>query len=86
MTRADFSLARELVLGFSCDLLPVNDSYWTQIGRQPVHTFEEAARRALQTEPSPQGLRGFVGQVEEALIQTIGERLGRRQKPGGRGE
>ena len=79
VTRADFSLARELVLGFSCDLLPVDDRYWGLIGHRPTHTFEAAARRALETEPPLQGLRGVAGRIEEALIQGIGERLGRRR-------
>ncbi len=81
VTRADFSLARELVLGFSCDLLPADDRYWGLIGHRPSHTFGAAARRALDSEPPPEGLSGIGGQLVEALIQSFGERLGRRRPP-----
>ena len=78
VTRADFSLARELVMGFSCDLLPVDARYWGKIDHVPAKTFEQAAREALKNEPARAGFRGLAGALEEALIQKLGARLSPR--------
>lgn len=51
VTRADFSLARELVLGLGDDLLPKDDRYWQLIGHRNLIGFDEAARRALSNDP-----------------------------------
>jgi hypothetical protein len=54
VTRADFSVARELVLGLSEDLLPRDDCFWQLIGHSELLPFDEAARRALLSEkPCP---------------------------------
>jgi uncharacterized protein YbjT (DUF2867 family) len=50
VTRADFSLARELVLGMSQDLLPKDDRFWSLVGHTRLLTFDAAARRALDAE------------------------------------
>lgn len=50
VTRADFSLARELVLGLGEDLLPHDDRFWKQIGHSELVSFDDAARRALADE------------------------------------
>jgi len=47
VTRADFSLARELVLGLGGDLLPKDDRFWQLVGHTELVGFDEAARRAL---------------------------------------
>ncbi|HEY3352185.1 MAG TPA: NAD(P)H-binding protein [Polyangia bacterium] len=64
VTRADFTLARELVLGLREDLLPRDDRFWSLIGRDRLVAFDEAARRALATEPRPRGTAGW----EERLV------------------
>lgn len=78
VTRADFSLARELVMGFSCDLLPVDALYWEKIGHTPVKTFDQAAREALDNEAPGDGLRGLMATLAEALTQVIGARFSPR--------
>lgn len=50
VTRTDFSLARELVLGLTEDLLPKDDRIWSLIGHPELLSFDEAARRALAAE------------------------------------
>jgi hypothetical protein len=50
VTRTDFSLARELVLGLTEDLLPKDARIWPLIGRPELISFDEAARRALAAE------------------------------------
>jgi uncharacterized protein YbjT (DUF2867 family) len=75
VTRADFSLARELVLGFTGDLLPQDDRYWSEIGYTPVWSVEAAARRALDEEQAVSGVRGTAGRLEEAVVQLVGPRL-----------
>jgi hypothetical protein len=50
VTRADFAVARELVLGLSEDLLPRDDRFWKLIDHPSLLDFDEAARRALASE------------------------------------
>ncbi|MDP1824455.1 MAG: NAD(P)H-binding protein [Archangium sp.] len=78
VTRADFSLARELVLGFKADLLPTDDRYWGEIDYRPRWTFEAAARKALKDEPWPPGVRGVAGVLEETLVQLVSPRVSRQ--------
>ncbi len=75
VTRADFSLARELVLGFKEDLLPRDERYWAMIGYTPRWTFDAAARRALAAEPLEISVRGMAGLLEEAVVQLVSPKL-----------
>jgi len=50
VTRTDFALARELVLGLQEDLLPKDDRFWALIGHPELISFDVAARRALAAE------------------------------------
>jgi uncharacterized protein YbjT (DUF2867 family) len=50
VTRTDFALARELVLGLKDDLLPKDDRIWGLLGHSHLLSFDEAARRALASE------------------------------------
>ncbi len=77
VTRADFSLARELVLGFTSDLLPRDDRYWKLIDAAPRMRFDLAARRALAAEPFEFSVRGLAGSMEEAVVGAVGRRLNR---------
>jgi uncharacterized protein YbjT (DUF2867 family) len=47
VTRTDFALARELVLGLGGDLLPKDDRFWPLIDHRRLLSFDEAATRAL---------------------------------------
>ena len=51
VTRADYSLARELVLGLKQDLVPEDDRYWALIGHRDLLPFDEAVKRAIAAEP-----------------------------------
>jgi uncharacterized protein YbjT (DUF2867 family) len=75
VTRVDFDLARELVLGFTDDLLPADDRYWDAIGTKPRCSFEAAARQALEQERFEWTPRSALGRIEEALVQACGVRL-----------
>ncbi|HQY65442.1 MAG TPA: NAD(P)H-binding protein [Polyangiaceae bacterium] len=77
VTRADFSLARELVLGFKGDLLPEDERYWGEIGYQPQWTFEAAARKAMSEESSAPDARGVGGKLVEAAVQLVSPKLAR---------
>lgn len=81
VTRADFTLARELVLGFKGDLLPKDDRYWSTIGYAPRWTFEAAAANALADEPVHPGLRSVLGLIEEAMVLLISPRTNEETKP-----
>jgi uncharacterized protein YbjT (DUF2867 family) len=50
ITRTDFALARELVMGLQEDLLPKDERFWTLIDHGPLMSFDAAARSALASE------------------------------------
>lgn len=57
VTQTDFQLARELVMGLREDLLPDNEDFWGLIGHTSLLSFDQAARRALETETSIDAIR-----------------------------
>jgi uncharacterized protein YbjT (DUF2867 family) len=68
VTRADWEVAREIVLGLGHDLLARNHDYWDLIGHTNRIPFSEAARRAVQTEAERSvAPDGFAGWVESAM-------------------
>jgi uncharacterized protein YbjT (DUF2867 family) len=75
VTRTDFSLARELVLGFKGDLLPEDDRYWSAIGYVPRWTVEGAARKALADEGRASTFRGVAGRLGESLVHQVSFKL-----------
>ncbi len=50
ITRTDFALARELVLGMQEDLLPKDERFWKLAGHPQLTSFDDAARQALASE------------------------------------
>ncbi|MCU0698667.1 MAG: NAD(P)H-binding protein [Myxococcaceae bacterium] len=80
VTGADFSLARELVLGFTSDLLPRDDRYWQLIGAPPRLPFDEAARRALTQERTEASVRGVLGETAEFVVRVVGQGLAYRRQ------
>lgn len=75
VARTDFWLARELVLGFTGDLLPDDGRYWNEIGYTPKWTFEAAARQALEGEKTSPSLRGVAGRLGESLVQLVSPKV-----------
>lgn len=63
VTRADYAVARELVLGLTEDLLPQR-SFWEVVGFEPRWSFHAAAAHALATEAPP---RGFARTLERLV-------------------
>ncbi len=68
VTRTDFSLARELVVGMQEDLLPKDERFWQLIRRSRLVPFDEAARRALAEEKPGTGLWELAARLEESLV------------------
>lgn len=50
ISRAEWSVAKELVLGLKSDLLARNASYWTLIGHPTLLYFDQAVARATKEE------------------------------------
>ena len=76
VTRADWSVAREIVVGLKTDLLAQDDRFWSLIDHPVRQRFDEAAREALEEEREQPPLTGPWAWVERALlwIAEIGDR------------
>ncbi|PCC71518.1 Uncharacterized conserved protein YbjT, contains NAD(P)-binding and DUF2867 domains [Nannocystis exedens] len=68
VTRADWSVARNIVIGLTNDLLAESDRFWGSIDHRVRLSFAEAARRALAAEER-EGVpvRGPWGVIERLL-------------------
>lgn len=64
VTRADFSVARELVEGLTSDLLSTRPGYWEAAGLPAPMVLEEAVKQALAAEA---GTLSAGGRMAEAL-------------------
>jgi uncharacterized protein YbjT (DUF2867 family) len=71
VTRARWSVAREVVVGLTRDLLAHDDHFWSLIGHQRRLPFAEAARRALAAEAGETPMTGAWGLVERARRPAI---------------
>jgi uncharacterized protein YbjT (DUF2867 family) len=75
VTRADWSVARELVLGLAHDLLARDDRYWGLIGHERRMPFREAARRALAEDPAGGSMSG-----PERMLEAVVARLAKSDR------
>jgi uncharacterized protein YbjT (DUF2867 family) len=66
VTRAKWSVAREVVIGLTEDLLARDDRFWALIGHTRRLTFAAAAKLALDAERLAGPLQGAWGAVERA--------------------
>jgi hypothetical protein len=78
MTRADYALARELVLGLAEDLLPEDRRFWELTNYRPKLSFDAAARKALEDERKQRPAAGRLGLLHEAFVRRLGPRLALR--------
>jgi uncharacterized protein YbjT (DUF2867 family) len=74
VTRASWSVAREVVVGLTHDLLAHDDRFWSLIGQEKRLPFAEAGRRALAAEAAEHPMTGGWAAVERArrLVQRPG--------------
>ena len=66
VTRAQWSVAREVVVGLTEDLLARDDHFWELIGHPHRCSFAEAAQRALDAERGDHRVQGAWGAIERA--------------------
>jgi uncharacterized protein YbjT (DUF2867 family) len=70
VTRAEWAVAREIVVGLTSDLLAHDARFWELIGHPRRLPFAEAARRALEAERrAGRPARGAWARVEEVLAR-----------------
>lgn len=74
VTRAQWSVAREIVVGLKNDLLARDASYWQEIGHGDRQDFATAARAALAAEQLEGPVPGPWGYVERTLAALPGAR------------
>ena len=67
VTRAEWSVAREVVVGLKTDLLAHDDRFWGLIGHTSLLNFDEAARGAIKDERRSGPAPGAWGAVERLL-------------------
>ena len=70
VTRAEWSVAREVVVGLKTDLIAKDDRFWSLIGHPARQTFDEAVREALEVERAGPPLRGAWAWIEGALLKA----------------
>ena len=68
VTRAQWSVAREIVVGLTSDLLADDDRFWSSIQHPQRLDFDEAARRSIAEER--QSATGFWNRAE-TLMQSL---------------
>jgi uncharacterized protein YbjT (DUF2867 family) len=73
VTRARWSVAREVVVGLTEDLLAQDDRFWSLIAHSERLTFSDAAKRALDAERVEGRVPGVWGWIERA--RGLGRRL-----------
>jgi uncharacterized protein YbjT (DUF2867 family) len=66
VTRARWSVAREVVIGLTEDLLAQDDRFWQLVGHPHRLRFAEAAKLALVAERGSSRVRGIWGAIERA--------------------
>ena len=67
VTRAEWSVAREVVVGLREDLLAADAGFWTRIGHTDLLPFDESARRALEAEAAEGPETGAWGALERGV-------------------
>ncbi len=75
VTRAEWAVAREIVVGLTEDLLARDEQFWELTEHGPRVTFSDAAARALHAEQADGRLPGFWGAVERARRREPVEKL-----------
>jgi uncharacterized protein YbjT (DUF2867 family) len=64
VTRANWSVAREVVIGLTEDLLARDERFWEMLGDPPRLNFREAAKAALDAERADARIAGPWGGIE----------------------
>ena len=70
VSRAEWSVARKVVVGLKTDLLARDDRFWGLIGRTHLLNFDEAARLAIEDERRSGPVSGAWGAVERLLARN----------------
>ena len=73
VTRADFRVAQELVLGLTSDLIAADDGFWMMFPEHSRVAFDDAARAALQDEDAtlPWKSRLYEGMVRGLRATSV---------------
>ncbi len=66
VTRAKWSVAREVVVGLTADLLAHDDRFWQLVDHRNRLAFADAAKLALEAERRQRPVSGFWGAIERA--------------------
>jgi uncharacterized protein YbjT (DUF2867 family) len=69
VTRADYTVARQLVDGLTCDLVATGVSFWDRCPELPRTSLDEAIRAALAAEP--EGAMSAAGRSLERLVRVV---------------
>jgi len=67
VTRAEWSVAREVVVGLKTDLIAQDDRFWKLIRHEDLLNFDEAAGKAVDAERDDPAIGGFWGFIERLM-------------------
>jgi len=76
VTRADWAVAREIVVGLTDDMLAGDRRFWALTRHEDLVPFDDAVREALRVELKGPPITGFWGSVETALARRANRREG----------
>jgi hypothetical protein len=69
VTRAEWSVAREVVVGLKTDLIARDDRFWSLIEHPERQSFDQAVHSALEGERARPPLQGAWAWIERALVR-----------------
>jgi uncharacterized protein YbjT (DUF2867 family) len=75
VTRADWAVAREIVVGLTDDMLAAEDRFWKLTRHEDLVAFDDAVREALRAESLEGPVPGFWGFVESAMARRARPRV-----------
>ncbi|MGV3722564.1 MAG: NAD-dependent epimerase, partial [Actinomycetota bacterium] len=69
VTRAEWAVAREIVVGLTDDMLAADNRFWKLTHHEDLLPFDDAVREALRAEGQDAPIPGFWGSVEAAMAR-----------------
>lgn len=71
VTRAKWTIAREVVVGLTRDIIARDGAYWRLIGHTQLQRYDEVARRTVEQERRHGPVPGLWGELERLIALSV---------------